>query len=69
MLLPNSPEINITDLVARLLHAKKIDAKIIVRFNCGISHIYSHDTPEHLIYRAKKSLEENIKKNEFVRNQ
>jgi PAS domain S-box-containing protein len=68
MILPNSVDVNITDLVDRLLHAKRIDTKIIVRFNCGISHIYVTDTADHLIYRAKKSLEENIKENELARN-
>ncbi len=69
LILPNSNDVNITDLVNRLLHAKRIDTKIIVRFNCGIAHIYEHDTREHLIYRAKKSLEENIKENNYVRSQ
>ncbi len=63
MILPNSNDVNITDLVNRLLHAKKIDTKIIVRFNCGIAHFYEQDTREHLLYRARKNLEENIKEN------
>lgn len=69
LILPNSNDVNITDLVGRLLHAKRIDTKIIVRFNCGIAHIYEHDTRDHLIYRAKKSLEENVKENNYVRSQ
>jgi GGDEF domain-containing protein len=69
LILPNSNDVNITDLVNRLLHAKRIDTKIIVRFNCGIAHIYEHDTREHLIYRARRSLEENIKENNYVRSQ
>lgn len=66
MILPNSNDVNITDLVNRLLHAKKIDAKIIVNFNCGIAHFYEQDTSEHLLYRAKKNLEENIKEKNYV---
>jgi len=66
MILPNSNDVNITDLVNRLLHAKKIDAKIIVRFNCGIAHFYTQDTRDHLLYRARKNLEENIKENEYA---
>jgi len=69
LILPNSNEINITDLVGRLLHAKKVDTNIIVRFNCGIAHIYEHDTVDHIMYRAKKNLEENIKENQYVRSQ
>jgi len=69
LILPNSNDVNITDLVNRLLHAKRIDTKIIVRFNCGIAHIYEHDTREHLMYRARKSLEENVKENNYVRSQ
>ena len=68
LILPNSNEINITDLVGRLLHAKKVDTKIVVRFNCGIAHIYEHDTVEHIMYRAKKNLEENIKENQYARS-
>lgn len=62
LLLPNSSDVNITDLVARLLHSKKIDTKIIVRFHCGLAHYYENDTREHLLFRAKKSLEVNIAK-------
>jgi len=68
LLLPNSNDINITDLVGRLLHAKKIDTKIIVRFHCGLAHYYDNDTKEHLLYRAKKSLELNIEESVFVKN-
>jgi len=66
MILPNSNDVNITDLVKRLLHAKKIDTRIIVKFNCGIAHFYEQDTREHLLYRARKNLEENIKENSYV---
>jgi len=59
-ILPNAPDINITDLVERLLHAKKIDTKIVVRFNCGLAHYYENDTREHLLYRARKNLQVNI---------
>jgi len=69
LILPNSNEINITDLVGRLLHAKKVDTHIIVRFNCGIAHIYEHDTVDHIMYRAKKNLEENVKENQYVRSE
>ncbi len=69
MILPNSNDVNITDLVNRLLHAKRIDTKIVVNFNCGIAHIYEHDTRDHLMYRARKSLEENVKENNYVRSQ
>ncbi len=68
LILPNSTDVNITDLVNRLLHAKRIDTKIVVRFNCGMAHFYEHDARENLIYRAKKSLEENIKENDYVRS-
>ena len=68
LILPNSNDVNITDLVGRLLHAKKIDTKLIVRFNCGIAHFYENDTIDHLMYRAKKSLEENIKEKSYVRS-
>jgi len=68
LILPNSNDVNITDLVNRLLHAKRIDTKIVVRFNCGIAHFYEHDARENLIYRAKRSLEENIKENQYVRS-
>jgi len=44
------------------LHAKKIDTSIIVRFHCGLAHYYDNDTRDHLLYRAKKSLEVNIEK-------
>jgi len=66
MILPNSNDVNITDLVKRLLHAKKIDTRIIVKFNCGIAHFYEQDTRDHLLYRARKNLEENIKENSYV---
>ena len=66
MILPNSNDVNITDLVSRLLHAKKIDTRIVVRFNCGIAHFYEQDTRDHLLYRARKNLEENIKENNYV---
>jgi len=69
LILPNSNDVNITELVGRLLHAKKIDTKIIVRFNCGIAHVYPQDTAEHLLYRTKKNLEQNIKENTFARSQ
>ncbi len=69
LILPNSNEINITDLVGRLLHAKRVDTNIVVRFNCGIAHIYEHDTVEHIMYRVRKNLEENIKENQYVRSQ
>jgi len=62
LILPNSSDVNITDLVDRLLHAKKIDTSIIVRFHCGLAHYYDNDTRDHLLYRAKKSLEVNIEK-------
>ncbi len=62
LILPNSSDVNITDLVDRLLHAKKIDTTIIVRFHCGLAHYYENDTRDHLLYRAKKSLEVNIEK-------
>lgn len=62
LILPNSSDVNITDLVDRLLHAKKIDTKIVVRFHCGLAHYYENDTREHLLFRAKKSLEVNIAK-------
>ncbi|RLA84055.1 MAG: hypothetical protein DRG78_02535 [Epsilonproteobacteria bacterium] len=68
LLLPNSNDVNITDLVGRLLHAKRIDTKIIVRFNCGIAHFYPQDTNEHIIYRARKNLETNIAENQFVKS-
>jgi len=66
MILPNSNDVNITELVNRLLRAKKIDTKIIVRFNCGIAHFYEQDTRDHLLYRARKNLEENIKEKQYV---
>ncbi|MGB5866434.1 MAG: diguanylate cyclase [Arcobacteraceae bacterium] len=68
LILPNSSDVNITDLVARLLHAKKIDTKIVVRFNCGLAHYYDNDTRDHLMYRARKSLEVNIEENNFVKS-
>jgi PAS domain S-box-containing protein len=68
LILPNSNDINITDLVGRLLHAKRVDTNIIVRFNCGIAHIYEHDTVDHIMYRVKRNLEENIKENQYVRS-
>jgi len=49
LILPNSNDVNITDLIGRLLHAKRIDTKIIVRFNCGIAHFYPQDTNEQII--------------------
>lgn len=66
LILPNSSDVNITDLVDRLLHAKKIDTKILVRFNCGLAHYYDNDTRDHLLYRAKKSLEVNIDENNYI---
>ena len=68
LILPNSADVNITDLVDRLLHAKKIDTTIVVRFNSGIAHYYDNDTREHLLYRAKKSLESNVEKSVYSRN-
>lgn len=68
LILPNSNDVNITELVGRLLHAKKIDTKLIVRFNCGIAHFYIQDTIDHIMYRAKKNLEDNIKENSYVRS-
>ena len=69
LILPNSNKVNITDLIGRLLHAKRVDTNIIVRFNCGIAHIYEHDTVDHIMYRAKKNLEENVKENNYVRSE
>ncbi len=68
LILPNSSDVNITDLVDRLLHAKKIDTKIVVRFNCGLAHYYDNDTRDHLMYRARKSLEVNIEEKNFVKS-
>lgn len=68
LILPNSSDVNITDLVDRLLHAKKIDTQIVVRFNCGLAHYYDNDTREHLMYRARKSLEVNIEENNYVKS-
>jgi len=68
LLLPNSSDVNITDLVDRLLHAKKIDTSIIVRFHCGLAHYYDNDTRDHLMYRAKKSLEVNIEEKVSVKS-
>jgi len=69
LILPNSNEVNITDLIGRLLHAKRVDTHIVVRFNCGIAHIYEHDTVDHIMYRTKKNLEENVKENNYVRSE
>jgi len=66
LILPNSNDVNITDLVNRLLHAKKVDTRIIVRFNCGIAHFYEQDTRDHLLYRVRKNLEENIKEKNYA---
>jgi len=68
LVLPNSSDVNITDLVDRLLHSKKIDTTIIVRFHCGLAHYYDNDTRDHLLYRAKKSLEVNIDESNFVKS-
>jgi len=68
LILPNSSDVNITDLVDRLLHAKKIDTKIIVRFHCGLAHYYDNDSRDHLLYRAKKSLEINIEESVFIKS-
>jgi len=68
LILPNSSDVNITDLVDRLLHAKKIDTKIIVRFHCGLAHYYDNDTRDHLLYRARKSLEVNIDESIYVKS-
>ena len=68
LILPNSNDVNITELIGRLLHAKRIDTKIIVRFNCGIAHFFPQDTNEHIIFRAKKNLETNIEENKFAKN-
>jgi len=68
LILPNSADVNITDLVQRLLQAKRIDSSIVVKFNCGISHFFGNDSREQLIYRARKSLEINVKENNIVRS-
>ncbi len=68
LILPNSADVNITDLVNRLLHAKKIDTKIIVKFHCGLAHYYDNDTRDHLMYRAKKSLEVNIEESVSIKS-
>ena len=68
LILPNSNDVNITELIERLLHAKRIDTKLIVRFNCGIAHFYPQDTNEHIIFRAKKNLETNIEENKFAKS-
>ena len=68
LILPNSADVNITDLVDRLLHSKKIDTKIIVRFHCGLAHYYDNDTRDHLMYRARKSLEVNIEESISVKS-
>jgi len=68
LILPNSSDVNITDLVDRLLHAKKIDTQIVVRFDCGLAHYYDNDTRDHLLYRARKSLEVNIEENNYVKS-
>jgi PAS domain S-box-containing protein len=68
LILPNSSDVNITDLVGRLLHAKKIDTKIIVKFHCGLAHYYDNDTRDHLLYRARKSLEVNISDTEAMKS-
>lgn len=69
LILPNSSDVNITELVKRLLQSKRIDSSIIVEFNCGISHFFGNDSREQLIYRARKSLEINIKENNIARSQ
>jgi PAS domain S-box-containing protein len=69
LILPNSADVNITDLVKRLLQSKRIDSSVIVEFDCGISHFFTNDSREQLIYRARKSLEINIKENNVVRSQ
>jgi len=68
LILPNSSDVNITDLVGRLLHAKKIDTKIIVKFHCGLAHYYDNDTRDHLLYRARKSLEVNIEESVSIKS-
>jgi len=68
LILPNSSDVNITDLVDRLLHAKKIDTQIVVRFDCGLAHYYDNDTRDHLLYRARKSLEVNMEENNYVKS-
>jgi len=67
LILPNSADVNITDLVHRLLQAKRIDSSIVVEFNCGMAHFYPNDRREQLVYRAKKNLETNIKENNIVK--
>ena len=67
LIMPNSSDVNITDLVKRLLQSKRIDSTLIVEFNCGMSHFYPNDTRDQLLYRAKKNLEVNIKENNIVR--
>lgn len=67
LLLPNSSDVNITDLVDRLLHAKKIDTSIVVRFHCGLAHYYENDTRDHLLFRARKSLEVNIDESNSIK--
>jgi PAS domain S-box-containing protein len=68
LILPNSADVNITDLVKRLLRSKRIDTDIVVEFDCGMAHFYPNDTREQLIYRAKKNLDINIKENNIVRS-
>ena len=67
-ILPNTKDMNIMDLINRLLHAKRIDTKIIVNFNCGLAHYYEQDTREHIMYRVRKNLEANIEKKLKVHN-
>lgn len=59
ILLPNWADVNITDIIDKLVVAKGIGYSTSLTFDYGLSHFYEKDTSEAIIYRAKKNLKLN----------
>ena len=57
VIMPNSAEVNITDLIKRLVIPKDIEDNIVIDFNYGLAHFYQKDTSKALLYRCEKNLE------------
>jgi PAS domain S-box-containing protein len=62
LILSNSSDTNITNIVEKLTIPKKMDGTIDISFSYGISYFFEKDDVKGMIYRCNKNLEENVKK-------
>lgn len=69
LILANTPDVNLSDVIKRLLKVKKIDSDISVSFNYGMAHFFKNDTYEHILHRAKRNLDENKKNNKIIKSE